>query len=137
MGKELNILEVQKVIDRLKVLNVLKDCWKENPFAPSGDEITELQETITDMLNSYMDFLKEYQAGNLILKVDDTVGPANPASARRGKNAPAYKDSIDNDLIYKLWCAGESVNKIAKQAKCSPDSVKRRLAELQHGMEEG
>ena len=133
----MDMMEVQKVIGRLKILNALKDCWKDDPFVPSGDEITELQESVTAMLNSYMDFLKEYHAGNLLLKVDDTVGPANLASGSRGKNAPAYRADINNDLIYKLWSEGVSLNKIAEQAHCSPDTVKRRLVEMRHSMREG
>ena len=136
MDKSMNIYEVQKVIKKLSVLDSLKRYCNDDPFAPSVKELTQLQADVTAMLKSYMDFLREWDAGDLVMKVNDTVTISNPDSNRMGKNAPAYKDDIDEQLIYQLWNKGMSLRKIAEQANCSPDTVKRRLVKMEHGLKE-
>lgn len=136
MDKSMNIYEVQKVIKRLSALDSFKRYCADDPFAPSAKELTQLQEDVTAMLRSYMNFLREWDAGDLVMKVNDTVTISNPDSNRMGKNAPAYKDDIDEQLIYQLWNKGMSLRKIAEQANCSPDIVKRRLVKMEHGLKE-
>ena len=101
MDISMNIYEVQKVIKRLSVLDSFKRYCADDPFAPSAKELTQLQEDVTAMLNSYMNFLREWDAGDLVMKVNNTVTISNPDSNRMGKNAPAYKDDID---VYRAKC---------------------------------
>lgn len=136
MEKKMNIQEVEKVIKRLSVLKEFKAYCEEDPFLPSPGELLQLQEDISEMLHSYMDFLREWDAGNLVLGQDDAHKIKNPESQRMGKNAPAYKDSIDEKLIYSLWKDGVPINEIARRVKCSPHTVKRRILNLLHGLED-
>ena len=134
MEKSMNIYEVQKVIKKLSVLDSLKRYCNDDPFAPSAKELTQLQADVTAMLKNYMDFLREWDAGDLVMKVDDAVIISNPDSSKKGKNAPAYKADIDEQMIYQLWNRNVSIRKIAEQVNCSPDTVKRRLVKMQHGL---
>lgn len=49
----------------------------------------------------------------------------------RGREAPAYKNSISNIAILKLWDdEGLSCREIARQLHCSPSTVKNRLNKM-------
>lgn len=130
MEKYEDIREVQKAIDGLAILNVLREYSGDDPFIPCGAEIAQLQDAITAMLQNYKQFLNAFDAGELLLDIGGTMVAANPASGASGKNAPAYKADIDTNLIYKLWKKGIPINEIARQAHCSPDTVKRRISKM-------
>lgn len=135
MEKYRDIEEIKKVIEQLKILDDLKPYCKDDPFAPWESEVTRLQTDVTGMLNSYIELLRDLDAGNL--RFDTDGKNITQEHTCGGKNAPARKNNIDAIQIYKLYLDGVSIRKIAKQMGCSPDTVKRRIVEVEQEMKDG
>lgn len=133
MKEEKSTVKVDKAIEKLNTIvielgevfrTVNEDEDNFNPFiAITYEDVKELKDEIVPMLNDYRHWLQEYEDGNIQL---------NKSVYMKGENAPAYKKTIDEELIYKLWKMRKSIREIARQVGCSPDTVKRRIAKMQH-----
>ena len=135
VGKEMNIQEVQKVKESLSMLDEFKGSCHEEPFYPTVKDLAQLQNDVAAILDRYMDFLREWGEGNILFTHDDASRIPNAASMGKGKNAPAYKDNIDEEYIYRLWKENRPIREIARIVGCAPDTVKRRILKLEHRLE--
>lgn len=145
MKEENNTVKVEKAIEKLNTivrqLKIVFDDAIKNDYDPfvevSYEEVEELRDEIMPMLKDYKHWLQEYEEGNIQLNLDGEAIQLNQPVYGRGENAPAYKKSIDEKLIYKLWCRNISINEIARRAGCSADTVKRRMKKIQLRIERG
>lgn len=103
-------------------------------FTMEEETVAQLKKNITGMLKHYMELLRWTDVG-LPVEKGRSIGTgartaAFPVQTNTPicKTPPAYKADIDTEKIYQLRQQGKSMRAIARELKCSPDTVKRRLA---------
>lgn len=147
MKEENNTVKVDKTIEKLNTIVVElgevfraidEDEDNPHPFVTvEYEDMKELRDELIPLLKDYKHWLQEYEDGNMQLNIDGEAVQLNQPVYGRGENAPAYKKSIDEKMIYKLWCKNISINEIARRVGCSADTVKRRMKKIQLRIERG
>lgn len=143
MDRDINSAMIEKAIDKMnKVVRQLNTVFqaveKDDPFIEiEYEEVLQFKEELLRLLKDYKYMMHEYEEGNIGFVFDGETVQANPSAYRSGENAPAYKKSIDEALLYKFWLNGVSLREIARRVGCSPDTVKRRISKIEHRIERG
>lgn len=138
MGEERSPREIAETIERLDtIVSKLRFVFEaaEREFDPfieiTYQEVKALKAELTVMLREYQYYMKAFENGELFINIDGRAVQGNPAYYRSGKGAPAYKHNLDGAAMYQMRKEGISLDEIARRFGCSPDTVKRRILEIE------